>query len=445
MIFVRLLYGAEDFFDSWKTVPEWVRPAIGGALLGILALSYPLVTGITWEGTPQVFNVGYDVIESVLANQLSLGTVLALLVLKLLATSLTLGSGGSGGVFAPSLFIGAMLGASFAQVAELLVPGIAAPPGAYALVGMAAVFAASSHAPITAVLILFELTGDYRIILPLMLTVVIATLLSQHMLNNESIYTLKLSRRGVRLQRGRAVEVLESVRVSEVMTPDIDTVPSNMTITDLTDVFTRTRHHGLVVLDEQGRLWGIVTVRDLDRAWAKPMPRTTRVAEIGTTWPRLKVAFPDETMGAALARMGVRGFGRMPVVSPDDPDHVIGLIRREDIIRAYDIAITRRAEIQHLMREEHSLRSEEGTEFVEIILGPDDSVVGKKLQEIAPHLPTECILVSVRRNGQVLIPHGYTIFRAGDQITAFTRSQDAEKLFHCLRGQNESNETADPS
>jgi CIC family chloride channel protein len=371
------------------------------------------------------------VIESVLANELALGAALALLVLKLIATSLTLGSGGSGGVFAPSLFMGAMLGAAFAMLVEIIFPGVAAPSGAYALVGMAAVFAASAHAPITAVIILFELTGDYRIILPLMLTVVISTLLSQHLLGGESIYTLKLTRRGVRLQRGRDVDVLQSVKVSEMMTSNIDTVTSDMTITDLTEVFARTRHHGLLVLDEHGKLWGIVTVRDLDQAWAAKRSRSTPVSAIGTTWPYIKVTFPDETMGAALGRMGVRGFGRMPVVSREDPYHVLGLIRREDIIKAYDLALTRRAEIHHLLHEEKQ-HAPEGTEYIEIMLAPGDHAVGKTLRDVAQTLPTECILVSIRRENRVLIPHGDTVFQPGDRITAFTRTNKAEELFQCL-------------
>jgi chloride channel protein, CIC family len=429
--FMRVLYASEDFFDSWRIVPEWVRPAIGGVLLGLLALAYPLITGVTWDTVPQIFNVGYDVIESVLANQLPLFTVLALLVLKLIATSLTLGSGGSGGVFAPSLFLGSMLGAAFALVVERIFPGISAPAGAYALVGMAAVFAASAHAPITAVLILFELTGDYRIILPLMLTVVIATVISQR-ISKDSIYTLKLTRRGVHLQRGRDIDVLQSVQVGEVMTYNAETVPMDMTIGDLSQVFTRTRHHGLLVLDLQGKLWGIVTVRDLDRAWASQKSRNATVASIGTTWPYLKVAFPDETMGEALRRMGVRGLGRMPVVSRDDPYELLGLIRREDIIKAYDLALTRRSEIQSQIREEQ-IRGEEGTEFVEIILTPDDNAVGKQLQDLACALPTECILVSIRRKGRVLIPRGDTVFQAGDHITAFTRQENARNVLHCLR------------
>jgi CIC family chloride channel protein len=250
VVFVRLLYWSEDLFENWTMVSEWVKPAIGGVLLGLLALAYPLgMSALRWTTVPQVYNVGYEVIEAALSGQLVLGVAAALLILKLLATSLTLGSGGSGGVFAPSLFMGAMLGAAFQMLMVTIFPGIVAPAGAYALVGMAAVFSASAHAPITAVLILFELTGDYRIILPLMLTVVIATMLAQKMLDGESIYTLKLTRRGVRLRRGRDEDILQGVTVGEAMSDDFETVSADTTITELAELFTRTHHHGLSVLD----------------------------------------------------------------------------------------------------------------------------------------------------------------------------------------------------
>jgi CIC family chloride channel protein len=429
VVFVRALYWSEDLFDGWKGVPEWVKPAVGGALLGGMALGYPLVTGITWEVQPQVYNVGYDVIGSTLSNHLALNVVLGLLILKLLATVLTLGSGGSGGIFAPSLFMGAMLGTAFGIVVNLLFPGLPAPPGAYALVGMAATFAASAHAPITAIIILFELTGDYRIILPLMLTVVVATLLAQWWLKGESIYTLKLTRRGVRLERGRDVDVMQSVTVGEAMTREIDTVSASMTLRDLGEAFARTRHHGFPVLDDGGKLWGMVTLQDVERAIDRHLPDKTTVAEIGTQ--AVIVAYPDEPMGVALRRLSTRGVGRLPVVSRDDPRHLVGLVRRHDIVRAYNVALTRRAEIQH--RTKHMrLRNLDNTEFVEIKLKEGDPAVGKTLDEIARLLPDDCILVSIRRNNRLLIPHGNTRLEAGDLITAFVTTDAVESLHHCL-------------
>ncbi|MBN1310588.1 MAG: chloride channel protein [Anaerolineae bacterium] len=433
VLFIRALYWSEDLFAKWKSVPEWIQPAIGGALLGGLALGYPFLTGVTWEQVPQIYNVGYDIIEAALTNQLALGVVAALLVLKLLATIITLGSGGSGGVFAPSLFMGAMLGTAFGLIVNLLFPEITAPPGAYALVGMAAVFAAGAHAPITAVLILFELTGDYRIILPMMLTVVIATVLARVMLQGESIYSLKLTRRGIRLQRGRDIDIMQNVTVGEVMQESPDAVTPDMTIVQLSEALSRGHHRGLVVLDQSGALWGIVTIEDLERAVNQDLPRRTTVAEIGTPLDDLLVAYPDEPMGDALARLARRGLGRLPVVSREDKTHLVGLIRREGIIRAYNIALARRAELQHRARR-MQLRNIDGTEFIEATLEEGSCAAGMVLHEFAETMPSECTLVSIRRAGRVLIPHGDTVFQVGDRITAFVRSQDKQVLLDCLRG-----------
>jgi len=377
--------------------------------------------------------VGYDIIESALASEFMFGAAFILLIAKIIATNLTLGSGGSGGVFAPSLFMGAMLGASFEVVVNRFFPDLTAPQGAYALVGMAAVFAAGAHAPITAVIILFELTGDYRIILPLMLTVVIATLLSQYMLRGESIYTLKLSRRGVRLKRGRDIDILQGVKVDEVMNRHIEPVFTDTTLVDLSDIFVRTHHHGLMVLDNDGKLWGVVTINDLEEARLENRPDSTLAGEIATTWPHLKVVYPDMTMADVLAQMGMRGLGRLPVVSRDDPYQLLGLIRREDITRAYNLALTRRVEIQQKTKNVQRQYAAE-TEFVDISLVEEDRVVGQTVAAVAAGLPKDCVLVSIQRNGSLIIPHGDTIFRAGDKITAFTRNQDAQQLFHCLHG-----------
>jgi len=438
VVFVRSLYWTEDLFEKWKSVPEWVQPAIGGALLGALALAYPLFTPTTWVGIPQIYNVGYEIIGDALSNQLLLGVVLSLLVLKIIATSLTLGSGGSGGVFAPGLFMGAMLGTAFELSIRMLFPSIVAPPGAYALVGMAAVFAASAHAPITAIIILFELTGDYRIILPLMLAVVVATLLAQKMLAGESIYTLKLSRRGVHLQSGQDIDVLEGVTVDEIMSREVDSVSCDTTLSELSRILSQTRHHGMAVLDDQGKFWGLVTVTDLDRAIDQNLPGDTPVTVVGTDSSSLLIAYPDETMGEALGRMGIRGVGRLPVLSRESSDHLLGLIRRSDIIRAYNLALARRAEIQRDTRHARN-GTTEGTEFVEYTLSAGKKVIGNAVKDIAISLPNECILISIHRDGKVLVPHGNSVVQEGDQITAFIRSEDVEALHQYLHGEDAEN------
>lgn len=434
VLFTRLLYASEDLFEGWRRPPEWVKPAIGGALLGLLALGYPLIRltqPVTWQSVPQIFNVGYEIIEGALANNILFGAAFLLLSAKIIATCLTLGSGGSGGVFAPSLFMGAMLGVAFEQFVSRYLPGIVGPPGAYALVGMGAVFAAAGHAPITAVLILFELTGDYRIILPLMLTVVVATLISQRMLRGESIYTLKLSRRGLRLSRGRERDILQGVLVREVMTRDVASVKSSISIREISEKFSLTHSRSQLLMDDDDKLVGLITISDIDRAVEENVPLDANVHSIATLWQQLLVAYPDESVGEALARMGTRGIGQLPVVSRSEDHHVLGLISRIGITKAYSLALSRRSEIESRTEEvEQKFRTE--AEFVKIKLKPQDPFIGKPLKDISRLLPEDCVLVSIERNGRMIIPHGYTIFEAGDKITAFLRSDKIEVLYDVL-------------
>lgn len=220
VMFTKILYAIEDVCDRLWNGPEWARPAVGGLVLGLLLLAIP-----------QMYGVGYPVLEAGVQGKYAIGILLGLVVAKMVATSLTIGIGGSGGVFAPSLFIGGMLGAAFGATAHLLVPGVVGDPGAFALVGMGAVFAGAARAPITAVIILFELTGEYTIILPLMLAIVLATTISKA-LSKDSVYTLKLRRRGVELDTRAADPRLTDRTVGDVMEPPADPVGPALPLAD---------------------------------------------------------------------------------------------------------------------------------------------------------------------------------------------------------------------
>lgn len=424
--FIRVLYFFEDRFDSWA-VPLSVRTTVGMIATGLIALALPgrevLGSGLHFIGESIAVNVDQAVLM-----------LTVLLVAKMLATSLTLGSGNSGGVFAPSLFMGALLGGIVGTVANSLWPGVAANPGAYAIVGMAALFSGAARAPITAVLIVFEMSNDYKLILPLMLATVLSTIIAE-LLHPESIYTLKLRRKGVSIERGRDIDVLESVTVAEVMTRDVQTVRKDATLPELSDLFAETHSHGFPILDDDGSLWGIVTVTDFDRAVMQELPRRTPAWEIGVPREHLVTATADETVGDVLARMGTRGFGRMPVVDTLNPNHLLGIVKRNDIIRAYNIALARRAELQHRAKRMR-IRNIDGTEFMEIRLVDGDQAVGLTVQEVALRLPRECILVSIRRHGRMLIPHGDTVFQVDDGITAFVNTREVDEIreMFCGRG-----------
>ncbi len=256
VVFTRVLYLIEDVCDGLWRGPEWLRPAVGGILLGLLLLALP-----------QMYGVGYPVLGHAVFGLYGVGFLLLLAVAKMVATSLTIGIGGSGGVFAPSLFIGAMLGSAFGQLAHHVLPGTAGPAGAYGLIGMGAVFAGAARAPITAVVIMFELTGEYSIILPLMTAIVLAAGIS-HALSADTIYTLKLRRRGVDLGRRETITTAALTRVGDVMTDVPQGIEGDLALRDVAVALARSASGVLPVLDPEGDYVGVVTARVVAEALA---------------------------------------------------------------------------------------------------------------------------------------------------------------------------------
>ncbi|GAB2751988.1 chloride channel protein [Kitasatospora kifunensis] len=245
--FTRILYWIEDVCDwAWRG-PEWARPAVGGLLLGLLLLVLP-----------QMYGVGYPVLENAVSGKYVIAFLLLLLVGKIVATSLTIGIGGSGGVFAPSLFMGAMLGAAFGATAHHLAPGVTGPVGAYGLIGMGAVFAGAARAPITAVIILFELTGEYSIILPMMTAIVLATGVSRA-LSHDTIYSLKLRRRGIDLDQKPEAAVLAGLTAEAAMEPLPTPLTETTPLAKAADALAASPHGALPVVTEDGDYLGIAT------------------------------------------------------------------------------------------------------------------------------------------------------------------------------------------
>jgi len=443
--FTRMLYWFEDRFDEWK-FPDALKPAVGGLLLGTLAFFYPLVLGLGFVPTherflglpsaqnlPQVFGSGFPVIENALLGNLPFWLLFVLIFLKPLATSLTLGSGNSGGVFAPGLFTGAVLGGAFGLALEKIFPGAFANSGAFAIVGMASVFAGAARAPFTAILIVFEMTDDYRLIIPLMAAVITSYVISENLLK-ESIYTLKLARRGIRIQRGRDLDVMESVRVEEVMVKDPVSVTTDLPITVLAERFIDTGRHGFPVLDEHGRLFGVVSLEDYRRAVSdhKEAALGLKVSEIATR--SVVTVYPDETVGVALRRMAPRDISRLPVVLRDDPHQLVGMVRRNDIVRAYEVGVTRHEDTR--MRTSKSrIKEVSGFESIEMRIEAGSFSAGKKLGEIP--WPREAVVVSVQRGRKAMIPRGALVLEAGDEIVLLSESNvtsEVRKL--CLANEN---------
>ncbi len=324
LAFVITLYKTEDLFDA-VPIPEYIKPIFGGLIMGVIIICLP-----------HTFGVGYGAIDLSLTGQMTAQLLLLLIVAKILATSITIGGGMSGGIFAPSLFIGAMAGGFFGVIVNQLFPGATASPGAYALVGMGGMVAAATHAPITAILIIFELTSEYTIILPLMITCIISTLLATY-LKKGNIYTLKLMRRGIFLSQGREQNILQNILVESVMRSEVLIVKENTVLTGIIKTFQENNASYLQVVNRSDELSGVISFRDIRQIMQEASLAHLIIAKDVATSPVITVT-PEENLEEALRKLSSTGVSQLPVVDQDNPRKVIGTLDNKDINAAYDRA-----------------------------------------------------------------------------------------------------------
>lgn len=319
----KALYWVEDWFEKLPLDEVW-QPALGMLAVGIIGYFVPRVLG-----------VGYDSISDVLTNRLTLTVLLLLLVFKTLALLLSLGSGTSGGLLAPTFLCSASLGAVYAMAVNRLFPGAQLAPAAFALVAMGAVFGAASRATFAFIIFAFEITRDYNAVLPLMLVAVIADGVAI-LLSKNSIMTERLARRGVRIHQEYEPDVLHQVTVGETMNPDVPGIPATMTVRELADTMAGghplARHYALPILDPEGRLAGIITRGDVVEALEEAPEGGTTVLQAGTQ--ALVVTHPDELLAEAVGRMLHHDIGRLLVVSRDEPHKLLGYLGRAGVMSA---------------------------------------------------------------------------------------------------------------
>lgn len=396
--FLRVL----DFIEAIevKKAPRWLIPVVAGLAVGAVGMLDPRLLGTGQEVVASL--VRLDPVEDV-------WWILFLLAIgKALVTGLTIGGRGSGGAFMPSLFIGAALGAGFARLARSVWTISFIQPGAFAVVGMAAVFAAVARAPLTAMLIVFEITGDYGLVLPLMLVASLSTFLGDR-LQADGIYTMALRRRGIILGRETEVDVLDSIAVGEVMVPGHGVAPTT-TVEELQELLTASRSHGTAVA-EDGRLVGMVTITDLARS---ATAGGGTVADIMTRSPVTVSA--SAPVSSALERMAALGIGRLPVVDDEDPGRLVGLFKRESVVRAYQLALGRTTD-HAAARQRLKIRAHPGAEFFDVTIPAGSTADGCLIREIS--WPAGCTVVSIRSGSAVQVPTGDTAMAAGDQLTIY--------------------------
>jgi CIC family chloride channel protein len=416
-IFMRTLLTVELATDRIR-VPEVLKPAIGGALVGVIGIF-----------TQDVFSTGYSTIEKTFSGGFAVSALLSLCLLKIVATSLTVGSGGSAGVFAPSLFIGATFGGLFGGIAHAVFPSFTSEQGAYAIVGMAAVFAASAHAPMTGVLMVFEMTGNYQLILPLMAASVLGVFVSQQ-IGPDSIYTMKLTKRGVNIRSVQDIDLMDSITVGDAMERKVEAIPRATPLTALILKFASREHNGYPVTDDNGLLYGIVTMTDVNNAVIDKNPDLVTVGEICQR--NVYVIRPDQSLSTALTQFGAHNVARLPVVDPHNPGKLVGMLGPADIVKAYVGAYGKTQEQLRKVDRIHTLRETSGATIEQETIRSGSKLAGKLVKDA--HFPPGSTIVSITRGHETIVPHGSTEFHYGDVLMVLTSRENAPELRKWLRG-----------
>jgi CIC family chloride channel protein len=325
-LFIRLFYGTKAYFQNLKLSP-YLKPFIGFFIVGIIGSFFP-----------HVFGVGYEMVQKALNAEMLPEVMCILIFLKIIATSITLGSGGVGGMFSPSFFIGAMAGGTFGAVVHHFFPDLTAPYSAYAAVGIGAFLSALTHAPVTAVFLAFEMTGgDYYIILPTLFAS-ITGLLVAYALSRESIDTYELKQQGIELHGGHEKNILASIKVKDAMTKNVIVVNEEMSIKEFLAFVRDKKHTCFPVVDNRNNLTGIITFQNFRELLGREkLSDTLKVKDIKTA-PVITI-YPEDTLAKALEKMRYHNIERLPVVDPKNTKKLVGFLSQRDILSAYNKAL----------------------------------------------------------------------------------------------------------
>jgi len=329
LAFISVLYASEALFERLR-MPEYLKPMLGGLLVGGIGVALP-----------EVFGVGYGTINEALTGTAPASLLAVLVAAKMLATSLTLASGGSGGVFAPSLFLGAMTGGFLGTIIHGWFPAWTATSGAYALVAMGAVVGAATHAPITAIIIIFELTGDYRIIPPLMTSCVISTLIATW-LRRDSIYTLKLRLRGIDPFREEDPNVLRSLYVRDILDREPEVIPAGAPFVEVLDWVVRSRHEEFFIVDDNRKLLGAVSLSNLRRLIFEQEALRDVIVAVDLVEPARYVLRESDDLDRAMKFFSYGNVEELPVVESPSSPKLVGTVHLRDVINARNREVQRR-------------------------------------------------------------------------------------------------------
>ncbi len=392
--------------------------------------------GVVGLYLPEILGPGEEFMHEVLSGHLE--TTITMLVIiglmKLVMTAISQGAGFVGGVFAPTLFIGIALGSAYGRFVNQLIPVLdIGNPQAYAIAGMAGMLAGVVRAPMTAILIVFELTDDYTLILPIMLTAVICTLIIEQT-GPPGIYMWSLVKQGLHLQQRRDIDLMQGISVSDAMISPPPTISANATMAELRHKFQEEDTRAFCVINDKRKLVGLVTLGDLQAKYEEIVQHENAQMETQTvtvdslcSHDVITVA-SDDVLWSAIRLMGANNIGRIPVV--DHQNHPVGVLRRHDIMSAYNTAVVRKFHDQHYAGQIR-LNTLTGAQVLEYKVKQNSTVRNKHIRDIP--FPNESLIASIARRDKLIIPHGDSVLLENDRVTIVT-DPSAESILADLFG-----------
>jgi chloride channel protein, CIC family len=423
--FTTSVYKTENLFNKINT-PEYVKNAIGGLLMGIIIIFYP-----------NVFGVGYETIDLALSGNILWYSALILIFIKLLATNITLGSGGSGGIFAPSLFLGATTGSVFGQLMNQLFPNVTANSGAYAMVGMGAVVAGTTHAPITSILILFELTSDYKIILPVMIACTIATVLARKM-QNDSIYTKKLTLRGISLNQGREEIIMKSFLVGDLMHSNAPIMDERSSLKEIVKVFMNNQQPFFYVVSGNNRLEGCLSTHHVKGILSATESLDQLIIAKDLLVPSTEFVTPDMTLADCMHKFENVETEHLPVMENEKNRKLIGIISKREIIKLYNREILRKEVlgvkfVREFENEKRHHLLQLPKEFKIDFISVPEKFVGRSIKEVNIRAKYNITILAIKQKlsefGQLSeMPNPGRIFREADILVIAGKEVEVENF-----------------
>ncbi len=388
ILYAKSFYGTHELFKKLR-LPRWLKPAMGGLLVGLMGLALP-----------HCLHMGYGWVQIAMGTEITklpLWIILVLPFAKILSTSLSISSGGSGGIFGPGMVIGGMLGASFWHLFSPIFPGMPANPAPFVIIGMIGMFGGIAHAPLAVMLMVAEMTGNLSLLAPAMIVVAISTAI----VGDNTIYRSQIpDRASSPAHRVRmSFPLLTSLLVRDALAP-CDTLSGNVTIVEATRHFDRDPDSGLALLDENGRFAGVVTSQQLYEM-SPELKINTPLIKLISSDP--VVLNPEDHMDVALEQLTTHGISWAPVV---ENGHLVGKLTVKDAIATY------RHTLERSIRRTSELPA--NTALFEVKISRSSLLAGKILRDA--HFPPDTLVVSITRKGSTIFPHADTRLEPGDVV-----------------------------